>query len=56
MSESLAEARVAVENVNDIAFLFGNRDENVKYIEEEFKVKILTREGDIAILGGQKKH
>jgi phosphate starvation-inducible PhoH-like protein len=54
LSESLAEARVAVENVNDIAFLFGNRDENVKYIEEEFKVKILTREGDIAILGEQK--
>jgi phosphate starvation-inducible PhoH-like protein len=54
LSENLAEARVIIDNIDNMAFLFGNRDENVKYIEEEFKVKVLTRGGNIAILGEQK--
>ncbi|NLU10548.1 MAG: PhoH family protein [Tepidanaerobacter acetatoxydans] len=37
-----------------MVFLFGNRDINVKYIEEEFNVKIITRDGEIAILGEEK--
>ena len=54
MGEDLAEARVTIENINDMAFLFGNRDMNVKCIEEEFKVRIMTRGGEIAILGEEK--
>ena len=54
MGENLAEARVTIDNISDITFLFGNRDVNVKCIEEEFKVRIVTRGGDIAILGDEK--
>lgn len=54
MGENLAEARVTIDNINDMAFLFGNRDMNVKCIEEEFRVRIMTRGGEIAILGEKK--
>ena len=54
MGENLAEARVTIDNISDITFLFGNRDVNVRCIEEEFKVRIVTRGGDIAILGDEK--
>lgn len=51
MGKDLAEAKVIVDDVNNLAFLFGNRDENIRFIEEAFKVKILTRDGNIIILG-----
>jgi phosphate starvation-inducible PhoH-like protein len=54
LGENLAEARVTIDNINDMAFLFGNRDMNVKCIEDEFKVKITTRSGEIVILGEKK--
>nr|WP_296970420.1 MULTISPECIES: PhoH family protein [Tepidanaerobacter] len=54
MRDNLAEARVTIDSVNNMVFLFGNRDINVKYIEEEFNVKIITRDGEIAILGEEK--
>ncbi len=54
MRDNLAEARVTIDSVNNMVFLFGNRDINVKYIEEEFNVKVITREGEIAILGEEK--
>lgn len=54
MGENLAEARVTIDNINDMAFLFGNRDINVKCIEAEFKVRVITRDGEIAILGEEK--
>jgi phosphate starvation-inducible PhoH-like protein len=54
LGENLAEARVTIDNINDMSFLFGNRDMNVKCIEEEFKVRITTRGGEIAILGEKK--
>jgi len=51
LGENLAESRVTVDNVNSLSFLFGNRDENIRFIEEAFKVKVLTRDGNITILG-----
>ncbi|WP_422444146.1 PhoH family protein [Thermoanaerobacterium sp. DL9XJH110] len=54
MGENLAEAKVTVDNINSLAFLFGNRDENVRFIEEEFNVRVLTRGGDITILGDRE--
>jgi len=54
LRDNLAEARVTIDSVNNMVFLFGNRDINVKYIEEEFNVKIITRDGEIAILGEEK--
>jgi phosphate starvation-inducible PhoH-like protein len=54
LGENLAEAKVTVDNINSLAFLFGNRDENVRFIEEEFNVRVLTRGGDITILGDRE--
>lgn len=51
MGKNLAEARVTIDNIENMLFLFGSQDSNVRCIEEAFKVKILTRDGDIAILG-----
>jgi phosphate starvation-inducible PhoH-like protein len=51
LGKNLAEARVTVDDINSLAFLFGNRDENIKFIEEAFKVRVLTRDGNITILG-----
>lgn len=51
MGKNLAESRVTVDNIASLAFLFGNRDENIKFIEEIFKVKVLTRDGNVTILG-----
>ncbi|MDN5313214.1 MAG: phosphate starvation-inducible protein PhoH, partial [Thermoanaerobacteraceae bacterium] len=51
LGKNLAEARVTVDDINSLAFLFGNRDENIRFIEEAFKVRVLTRDGNITILG-----
>jgi len=55
LGENLAEGKVTVNNVNELAFLFGARDENLRFIEEQFGVRILTRDGDINILGDLTK-
>ena len=54
MTENLAEARVTIDNVNYMAFLFGNQDSNIKCIEQQFKVRIVTRGGEIAIIGEEQ--
>lgn len=54
MTENLAEARVTIDNVSDIGFLFGNQDSNIKFIEQQFKVRIVTRDGEIAIIGEEQ--
>lgn len=51
MGKNLAESKVSVDDITSLAFLFGNRDENIRFIEEAFKVKVLTRDGNITILG-----
>jgi len=54
LTENLAEARVTIDNVSDIGFLFGNQDSNIKFIEQQFKVRIVTRDGEIAIIGEEQ--
>lgn len=54
MTENLAEARVTIDNVKDMALLFGNQDSNIKCIEQQFNVRIVTRCGEIAIIGEEK--
>jgi phosphate starvation-inducible PhoH-like protein len=51
LGKNLAESKVSVNDITSLAFLFGNRDENIRFIEEAFKVKVLTRDGNITILG-----
>jgi len=54
LGEDLAEVRVNIDNIKIIAFLFGNRDTNVKAIEEIFGVRIMTRDGNISITGAKE--
>ena len=51
MGKNLAEAKVSIDNIKTVAELFGSRDENIKFIEKEFDVRIITRNGEILILG-----
>nr|WP_213951694.1 PhoH family protein [Tepidanaerobacter syntrophicus] len=54
MRDNTAEARVAIDNINKMTSLFGNRDINAKYIEEQFDVRIVTRNDEISIIGEEK--
>ncbi|GLI50001.1 PhoH family protein [Tepidanaerobacter syntrophicus] len=54
MRDNTAEAKVAVDNINKMTSLFGNRDINAKYIEEQFDVRIVTRNDEISIIGEEK--
>lgn len=55
MGENLAVAKMSIDNLDNMAFLFGNKDANIKWIEEEFDVRVLAREGDISIRGSHEK-
>lgn len=53
-TEDLVESKVAIDNIKSIALLFGNRDKNIKYIETKFQVSIITRGGEIVIIGKKR--
>jgi phosphate starvation-inducible PhoH-like protein len=55
LGENLAVAKMSIDNLDNMAFLFGNKDANIKWIEEEFDVRVLAREGDISIRGSHEK-
>ena len=49
----MAERRLMLDEPNLIAGLFGNFDSNIKSVEKEYGVSIVTRDGDIRILGDE---
>lgn len=51
MSKEIQERCLGIEDNNLIPELFGNFDENIKIIEDEFDVEILLRGGEIKIIG-----
>lgn len=51
MEREIQERRVSVSNNNYISELFGKFDENIKLIEKELNVDIVSREGEIKIIG-----
>ncbi|WP_077367961.1 PhoH family protein [Anaerosalibacter sp. Marseille-P3206] len=51
MSKEIQERCLGIEDNNLIPELFGNFDENIKIIEDEFNVEILLRGGEIKIIG-----
>lgn len=53
MSNHQKEARIPIENLGDTKNLFGNYDENLKYIEKQLGVNIVTRGSEIIILGDE---
>ncbi len=51
MERETQERRVSIYRNDYVLELFGNFDENIKLIEKEFNVDIVSREGEIRILG-----
>lgn len=51
MEREIFEKRVKVEDNDFIMELYGNLDENIKIIEKEFGVDIVSRQGEIRIIG-----
>jgi phosphate starvation-inducible PhoH-like protein len=47
------EKRIKIGNINFLDELFGNLDENIKMIEEKYGVHVVSREGDLVILGDE---
>jgi len=54
LARNSAEAKVFIDDIETVAELFGSKDENVKFIEKEFDVRIITRNGEILILGDKE--
>ncbi|MDI3534424.1 MAG: phosphate starvation-inducible protein PhoH [Thermosediminibacterales bacterium] len=54
MGNSRSEAKITIESINNVINLFGNYDENLKFIEKEMEVKIVTRGSEIVILGNER--
>lgn len=53
--EASKEKRIEVGSIDTLHELFGNLDENIKIIEEKYKVHVVSRDGDIVILGEEER-
>ncbi|RKD34731.1 PhoH family protein [Thermohalobacter berrensis] len=51
MTKETQEKNILIEEVDYTRELFGNFDENIKIIEKEFDVNIVSRQGEIRIIG-----
>ncbi len=51
MAENVMEFGIQINDMENIMNLFGNFDQNLKVIEDEFGVDIIIREGEIKIIG-----
>lgn len=54
LSRNVIETSVRIEEMEKIISLFGNFDQNLKIIEDEFNVDIIVREGEVKIIGEEK--
>ncbi|WP_084111740.1 PhoH family protein [Paramaledivibacter caminithermalis] len=54
MLELQNEKRIQIENIDFLDELFGNLDENIKLIEEKYGVNVVSRDGDLVILGNEE--
>ncbi|MDI6617421.1 MAG: PhoH family protein [Clostridiales bacterium] len=54
MAESVKEANVKVNNINEVALLFGSFDSNIKLVEKQYGVNILNRSDEIKITGKEQ--
>ena len=54
MAQSIIESNILIDDMGRIMNLFGNYDQNIKAIEDEFNVDIIAREGDLKIIGEEK--
>lgn len=54
MTQKIIESTIQIDNLEKIMNLFGNFDQNLKVIEDEFNTDIIVREGEIRIIGEEK--
>lgn len=54
MAHNVVEATIQIEDMGKIMELFGNFDQNLKVIENEFNADIIVREGEVKIVGEEK--
>jgi len=54
LAQSIIESNILIDDMGRIMNLFGNYDQNIKAIEDEFNVDIIAREGDLKIIGEEK--
>lgn len=54
LTQNIIESGIQIDDMEKIMNLFGDYDQNLKAIEEEFKVDIIVREGDLKIIGEEK--
>lgn len=54
MMEKMTERIVNVDRVDDLIAVFGSFDENIKYIEQALNVKIVNRDTELHIAGGEE--
>ena len=47
----MVEKRIDINEFNYTNELFGNFDENIKFIEGRFNVNIVSRQGEVVIIG-----
>ncbi len=51
MTQNIAESNIQIDDMEKIMIIFGDYDQNLKVIEDEFGVDIIVREGEIRIIG-----
>lgn len=51
---NVTESSIEIQDMEKIISLFGNFDQNLKIIEEEFDVDIIVRQGEVKIIGEAK--
>ena len=54
MPENVIETNIQIDDMEKIMNLFGNFDQNLKVIENEFNADIIVREGQVKIVGEEK--
>lgn len=54
LSSNITESSIQIYDMEKMMSLFGNYDQNLKIIEEQFDADIIVREGEVKIIGEEK--
>ncbi len=54
MTKNTIEERIALTSFENTKSLFGDYDQNLTYIQDEFNVDLIVREGELRIIGEEK--
>lgn len=54
LEQNLIESNIPIKDMEKVMNIFGDYDQNIKVIEDEFGTDIIVREGEIKIIGEEK--